>query len=74
MKYLAKISVKGDASLIKKVFSSEDAKIKEKASYEIKKVRDLTIFNITADDSVSLRAILNSITKIFTVIEKTQGI
>ncbi len=74
MKYNARISVKGDAALIKKVFASEDTRIKEKASYEVKKTRDSIYFDIHAEDSVGLRTALNSITKVLTVIEKTREI
>lgn len=74
MKYNARISVKGDAALIRNVFASEDTKIKEKASYSIKKTLDGMAFDVNAEDSVALRTALNSITKVLTVIEKTREI
>tara|TARA_Y100000034_G_C6798293_1_gene357963 strand:- start:429 stop:644 length:216 start_codon:yes stop_codon:yes gene_type:complete len=38
------------------------------------KKKDLVEFNIKSDDSVSLRASLNAITKLFTAYEKIKGL
>lgn len=72
MKYKSLISVKGDSELISKVFASEDRKIKDNASYKIKKSRDGLTFAVEAEDSIGLRTALNSITKVLTVIEKVK--
>ncbi len=74
MKYTSLISVKGDSELISKVFAAEDRKIKDKASYKIRKSRNGTTFAVDAEDSTGLRTALNSITKILTVIEKVKKI
>lgn len=74
MKYAAAITVKGDAELIKKVFEAEDAQIKDKASYTIKKAKNGIVFAVEAEDGTGLRTALNSITKVLTVIEKVKKI
>ena len=74
MKYSAVINVSGDAALIQKVFAAEDTTIKEKASYKIRKTAEGVTFAIDAEDSVGLRTVLNSITKVLTVIEKVKRI
>ncbi len=74
MKYRSTISVKGDSELISKVFASEDRKIKDKASYKIRKSSGGVTFAIEAEDSIGLRTALNSITKLLTVIEKVKKI
>lgn len=71
-KYKALIAVKGDGPLIGKIFAAEDGSIKNKASYRLKNSRGGAEFSIEAEDSVGLRAALNSITKILTVIEKVK--
>lgn len=73
-KYRASITVKGDGTLISKVFAAEDGSIKDKASYRLKKTADGVAFSIEAEDSVGLRTALNSITKILTIIEKAKKI
>ncbi|MBI2580630.1 hypothetical protein HYV85_02375 [Candidatus Woesearchaeota archaeon] len=74
MKYAAAITVKGDVDLIKKVFAAEDTRIKDKASYKIKKTPAGITFAIEAEDSMGLRTVLNSITKVLTVVEKVKKI
>ena len=74
MKYKASINVARDGALIEKVFASEDKSIKGKTSYRLKKTAGGVAFSIEAKDSTALRTILNSITKILTVIEKTNRI
>ena len=73
-KYDATIRVKGDGNLIQKVFASEDTAIKEKAVYKLKKTPEGVIFAVQAEDSIGLRTVLNSITKVLTVIEKVAKI
>ncbi|MAG15919.1 hypothetical protein CMO88_02565 [Candidatus Woesearchaeota archaeon] len=67
--YQATISVEDKNKILKKCFSSEDKDIK-KASYKVREDRGKTFFDIKAGDSVALRTVLNSITKMLTVIEK----
>ena len=73
-KYAAAITVKGDAELVQKVFAAEDKQIKDKASYKIKKTDSGITFAVEAEDSIGLRTVLNSITKVLTVIEKVKKI
>ena len=68
----ATISVSDENGLLLKCFSAEDRQIKGKASYSIKSQKGKAIFEIKAEDSVALRTVLNSITKMLTVIEKTE--
>ena len=70
MRYKSLISVKGDSELISKVFASEDREIKDKASYKIRKSSEGVMFEVEAENSIGLRTVLNSITKVLTVIEK----
>ncbi len=70
VRYEATVRVKGDSSLIQKVFAAEDTAIKGKASYKLKKTPEGIAFAVQAEDSVGLRTALNSITKVLTVIEK----
>lgn len=72
MNYKATITVKGDSELINRVFSAEDRQIREKASYNIKKIPAGLVFEVTADNSTDLRTVLNSITKVLTVIEQAK--
>jgi tRNA threonylcarbamoyladenosine modification (KEOPS) complex Pcc1 subunit len=68
--YKAIISVDDSKGVIRKAFASEDRDIKGKASYEVKEGGGKIVFEITARDSTALRTVLNSITKMLTVIEK----
>ncbi len=74
MTYKATIKTADNGAIIQKAFAAEDRQIKEKASYNVEKAGKGAIFQIEAKDSTSLRAILNSITKILTVIEKMRKI
>jgi tRNA threonylcarbamoyladenosine modification (KEOPS) complex Pcc1 subunit len=68
-------SIKADnPELVMRCFSQEERSIQGRASYEIRKSGGKAVFDIKADDSVALRTVLNSITKLLTVIEKTGGI
>jgi len=66
--YRATISVDDKTGIIKKCFAPEDKDIKGKASYKVKGNKE-AVFEITAQDSVGLRTVLNSITKMLSVIE-----
>jgi tRNA threonylcarbamoyladenosine modification (KEOPS) complex Pcc1 subunit len=68
MKYVTQIKVFGDVDKIVQVFEPELEK-KNRAGFELKKQKDHVLFEIEAEDSVALRATLNSITKLFTVYE-----
>ncbi len=70
----ATISVSDEEGLLLKCFAAEDKKIREKASYTVKSQKGNAVFEIKAEDSVALRTILNSITKMLTVIEKTKQV
>ena len=63
----------GDGS-IRKCFRAEDRKIKGKAEYSVVKQGKNAVFRMSADDSVALRTVMNSITKMLTIIEKTRRI
>jgi len=73
MKYTTKIIVDGDAKNISKLFEPETKEFQNKrAFYSIHKKGKKLEFNVTAEDSTALRAVLNSITKNLTVYEKTK--
>ncbi|MBS3132625.1 hypothetical protein J4470_00655 [Candidatus Woesearchaeota archaeon] len=72
--YKATISVDDRKGIIKKGFAPEDKGIKGKAGYAVKGGKGRVVFEITARDSIALRTVLNSITKMLTVIEKVGGI
>ena len=69
----AKIFVDYDAEILEKIFSMEEKEFSnERASYRVSKKKDLLEFDVEAKDSVALRSVLNTITKILTVYEKTK--
>lgn len=70
----ATVSVDDRKSLVLKCFAAEDREIKGKASYTVKSEKGKAVFEIKAEDSVALRTVLNSITKMLTVIEKAGNI
>ncbi|MCB9362007.1 hypothetical protein H6504_01100 [Candidatus Woesearchaeota archaeon] len=72
MKLEATIIAYDDA--LEQVFSAETEINNDRASWELRKVGDQTQFHITATDSTALRAVLNSITRSLTVIEKMREI
>ncbi len=75
MKYSASIIVKGNPGNIYKCFFPEAKHLKSNRSdYKIEKNKEGVLFKISADDSVALRATLNSITKLLTVYEKLEKI
>jgi tRNA threonylcarbamoyladenosine modification (KEOPS) complex Pcc1 subunit len=68
----AQILVPVNDDLLEKVFSGEEKDFpSERASYSLKRTPNGLEFNIKANDSVALRSVLNTITKIITVHEKT---
>lgn len=69
MKYSSTIELEADEKLIK-CFEPED-KVKNRSSYTIVKDGNKIKFNVEAEDSIALRATLNTITKLLTVWEKT---
>ena len=71
--YKATISVEDPKGTIKKCFAPEDKEIKGKASYKLTGERNI-VFEIAAQDSTGLRTVLNSITKMLTVVEKMKNV
>jgi tRNA threonylcarbamoyladenosine modification (KEOPS) complex Pcc1 subunit len=75
MKLSAEIIIKEDIHNIEKLFEAEEKAFdNQRARYELKKTKQGLIFNITAEDSTALKAVLNSITKLLTVYEKAKGV
>ena len=70
----ASISVEDPKGIIFKAFVPEDRTIKGKSEYKTIRTKNLTKFEISASDSGSLRTVMNSITKMLTVIEKMERI
>ena len=71
MIYSAKIRVYENPAVIYNCFISESKSLKtDRSNYIIKKYKDYVEFDIKANDSVALRATLNSITKLLTIHEK----
>ena len=71
MKLTAVIKAYGDPKEISACFEPELAD-KKRSNFTITKNKDHVLFNIKAEDSVALRATLNSITKLLTVYEKME--
>ena len=72
--YRATVHVQGNQRLIQSCFSPEDKGMKGRSAYSLKKEQGGVMFEVTAQDSVALRAHLNTITKMLTVVEKMQRI
>jgi tRNA threonylcarbamoyladenosine modification (KEOPS) complex Pcc1 subunit len=68
MRYHAEITANNDKKLLK-CFETEQGK-EDRSKFEIKEEAKKIKFMIEAEDSVALRATLNSITKLLTVYEK----
>ncbi len=68
--YRATITVADRDCIVVRAFESEDRKLKGKGRYDAVRRDGRAVFSITAADSVALRTMLNSITKMLTVIEK----
>jgi tRNA threonylcarbamoyladenosine modification (KEOPS) complex Pcc1 subunit len=74
MKLSAEIIITEDFHNIQKLFEAEEKTFaNQRAGYELKKNKDSLIFKISAEDSTALKAVLNSITKLLTVYEKTKA-
>lgn len=73
MNLKAQIKAFGDPKVIYECFQVEQ-KEQDRSKFEIKKEEDGVLFLVEANDSVALRATLNSITKLLTVYEKIKGI
>lgn len=75
MKSKACISIKDD---VESVFAALKPELKhavgDRASFSISKRKGLLVIDITAEDSVALRAALNGIAKLLVVYEKTKVI
>ncbi|MBI2133538.1 hypothetical protein HYU11_02550 [Candidatus Woesearchaeota archaeon] len=75
MKYQALLTVEGDKDLIFEAFSPESKNKKSSRSeYTISKSREGIKFAIHAGDATAFRAIINSITRQLSVIEKATRI
>jgi tRNA threonylcarbamoyladenosine modification (KEOPS) complex Pcc1 subunit len=75
MKLSAEIIVREDINNIQKLFEAEEKTFdNQRAGYELKKAKDALVFKITAEDSTALKAVVNSITKLLTVYEKTKAV
>lgn len=58
-----------------KIFSVEDKDFgSDRASYEVDFKKNILTINVKAKDSVALRSVLNTVTKIITVYEKTSSV
>lgn len=69
---LARIEISKNIDQIKKLFEPEIKKVNNnRTSVKIKKSDNRLMFEINAKDIVALKAILNSITKLLEVYEKT---
>ena len=73
MKLKAEIRAFGDPESIYKCFQQEQ-KEDDRSSFRIKKEKEGVLFLAEANDSVALRASLNSIAKLLIVYEKIGGI
>jgi tRNA threonylcarbamoyladenosine modification (KEOPS) complex Pcc1 subunit len=73
MKLSAAIKVYGNPKEIHACFEPELADEK-RSNFKIIQKKDHVLFEIEAEDSVALRATLNSITKLITVYEKIGGL
>jgi tRNA threonylcarbamoyladenosine modification (KEOPS) complex Pcc1 subunit len=75
MKLSAKIIVEANALDIEKLFASEEKAFQnQRASYTIRREKSRTVFIVSAEDCSALRAVLNSITKLLSVYEKTEKV
>lgn len=69
----ATITLREDSLELEKLFSFEDKEFQnERASYTTKHENDELTFIIKAKDSTALRSVLNTITKLLSVHEKTK--
>jgi len=70
----ATITVKEDSEELNKLFEFEDKEFQnERASYETKLTEEGLKFIAEAKDATALRSVLNTITKLLSVHEKTKN-
>ena len=75
MNLSAEIVVNKDIHNLKELFAAEEKNFKnQRAGYEVVKQNDKIVFKVKAKDSSALRAVLNSITKMISVYEKTSEV
>jgi tRNA threonylcarbamoyladenosine modification (KEOPS) complex Pcc1 subunit len=68
----AKITIEDSEGHLEKLFSFEDKKLSnERAEYNISRIGETIEIDVTANDSVALRSVLTSITRVLTIDEKT---
>lgn len=73
MKISANLSVNDkNPENLYRIFQPEISK-KDRSGFNVIKDKDCVRFEVEAEDSVALRATLNSITKLLTVYEKAKG-
>lgn len=69
----AKLIVSYDAEILEKIFFMEDKEFSnDRASYKVFLKGKVLEFDVEAKDSVAMRSVMNTITKILTVYEKTK--
>ena len=75
MNYKAEILINAGINDIYELLSVETRQTtNQRSSFALEKKKDMLIVKVEAKDSVALRATLNTLTKIFTVYEKTRGL
>ena len=68
----ATISVKDELYELEKLFSFEDKEFQnDRAKYFVRREKECLVFVLEARDSSALRSVLNTITKLLSVYEKT---
>ena len=72
--YTATVHVKGNAELILRSFAAEDKVMGKRSEYTVKKDKKGVLFTVNSQDSTALRAQLNTITKMLTVIEGMESL
>ena len=68
----ATLTVEHDPRILD-IFQAEDHDI-GRASYEITEQADSIVFEISADDAVAMRTVLNAITKLLSTWEQSAGL
>lgn len=69
----ALLTVNYDSEILEKIFSMEEKEFaNDRASYIVSLKNNVLEFDVKAKDSVAMRSVLNTITKILTVYEKTK--
>ena len=75
MKYKATIKVCAEPELVYNAFLPEKNELRmERSEYTMKKSADGVVFEVKAADAVAFRATINGITRMLSVIEKTESI